>query len=462
MTERLRLLSQLAREFAAATDDYDGLIPLVARRLGDLFGDLCVIRLLSTDGLYLEPPTAIHHPDPGLIALAREATSTHPQRVGEGVTGQVAATGVSVLIPVVDAARLLANLDPQRRSSVERQHITSLVVVPLLCRGQIIGVVSVTRSDAQRPLNQDDLHLLEDVAAHASLAITNARSFAAERASHAAAVRANRALAESEEAHRLLFEASPLPLFVFAVDTLAPLAVNEAALLLYGYRHDEFMKLTVSEHAVGERETAKTRLAAWGDAQVTGVSRYRRKDGSQFVAEYTTRSFEFAGQRARITVIKDITDRHEAEHTRALLAAIVRTANDAIVSKRPDGTITSWNDAAARLFGHSSDEAIGRPIAIVIPPDRVDEEQALMDRVLAGERVDHFETVRRRKDGTDVIVSISLAPILDASGTVVGVSKAARDLTAQRTAAELLRQTEEQLRQAQKMEAVGRLAGGIA
>jgi len=249
---------------------------------------------------------------------------------------------------------------------------------------------------------------------------------------------------------------------VFDVETLAPLAVNEAALLLYGYTHDEFMQVKVSHHSRIGQETAKARVEAWRGGAASGVSTYLRRDGSQFVGEYTTRALSFGGRRARITVIKDITERAEAERTRGLLAAIVQTANDAIISKRPDGTITSWNAAATGLFGYSADEAVGKPITIVVPSDRLDEEAALIARVVAGERVEHFETRRLRKDGTEVVVSISLAPILDAAGTVVGVSKTARDLTGQRKGAEALLRTEEQLRQAQKMEAVGRLAGGIA
>jgi PAS domain S-box-containing protein len=146
----------------------------------------------------------------------------------------------------------------------------------------------------------------------------------------------------------------------------------------------------------------------------------------------------------------------------ALLAAIVESAQDAIVSKRLDGTITSWNGAAERLFGYARQEAIGRPVTMLIPPDRLDEERTLIERVTSGQRVDPYETVRVRKDGTRVAVSISLAPILDPTGKVVGASKTARDLTAQRKAAEALRRTEEQLRHSQKMEAVGRLAGGVA
>jgi PAS domain S-box-containing protein len=269
-------------------------------------------------------------------------------------------------------------------------------------------------------------------------------------------------LRESDEAHRLLFDASPLPLFVFDVETLAPLAVNEAALILYGYSHDEFMELNLSTLAAQRLRTGQERLATWGEAEAAGTTRYLRKDGSQFLAECTTRALSFAGRRARIAVIKDVNDRYEAERTRALLAAIVETSNDAIISKRLDGTITSWNAAAERLFGYSAQQAVGQPITILVPPDQRDEERALLECIAAGDRIDHYETVRSTKAGELVAVSISLAPIMDAYGAVVGVSKTARDLTAQRRADEILRRTEEQLRHAQKMDAVGRLAGGVA
>ena len=249
---------------------------------------------------------------------------------------------------------------------------------------------------------------------------------------------------------------------MFDVETLAPTSVNEAALQLYGYERAEFMRLQVSDLRISDRDATKARLAAWGDAEASGTTLYRRKDGSHFMAEYSTRALTFAGKRARIAVVKDITERHEAERLRALLSAIVLSSNDAIVSRRLDGTISSWNRAAERLFGYSAEEAFGQPIASLIPADRIDEEQRLFDRVLAGDAIDHFETVRLRKDGTSVAVAVSLAPVLDGAGNVTGVSKTVRDLSAQHKAAADLQRTEDQLRQAQKMEAVGRLAGGIA
>ena len=111
------------------------------------------------------------------------------------------------------------------------------------------------------------------------------------------------------------------------------------------------------------------------------------------------------------------------------LAAIVESSDDAIVSKNLDGVISSWNGSAERLFGYSAEEAIGKNILLIVPPDRRDEEATILARLRRGERIDHFETVRIRKDGSRLDISLTISPVKDASGRVVGASKVARDIT---------------------------------
>jgi PAS domain S-box-containing protein len=120
----------------------------------------------------------------------------------------------------------------------------------------------------------------------------------------------------------------------------------------------------------------------------------------------------------------------------AFLAAIVESSDDAIVSKSLSGIITTWNRGAERIFGYTAEEAVGRPITIVIPADRLDEEPAILARIQAGERVDHFETVRRRKDGSLIDISLTISPIRDDSGKIIGASKIARDISERRREAE--------------------------
>jgi PAS domain S-box-containing protein len=118
----------------------------------------------------------------------------------------------------------------------------------------------------------------------------------------------------------------------------------------------------------------------------------------------------------------------------ALLAALVESSDDAIVSKTLDGIVTSWNRAAERLFGYAAAEMIGRPIALLAPAGREDEMPAILERIRRGEQIHHFETVRRRKDGTLVEVSLTISPIRDARGRLAGASKIARDITERRRA----------------------------
>jgi PAS domain S-box-containing protein len=125
-------------------------------------------------------------------------------------------------------------------------------------------------------------------------------------------------------------------------------------------------------------------------------------------------------------------DRRRADQTNKLLASIVETSDDAIISKDLNGILTSWNQGAERIFGYTADEMIGRSIMTLIPPDRVDEEPQIIERLRRGERIDHYETVRQRKDGTLVDISLTVSPVVDAAGKVVGASKIARDITERR------------------------------
>src|SRR3954452_23328799 len=120
----------------------------------------------------------------------------------------------------------------------------------------------------------------------------------------------------------------------------------------------------------------------------------------------------------------------QTDELQAQLATIVATSDDAIVSKNLDGIVQSWNRAAERIFGWTAEEIIGRSITLIIPPERINEEADILSRIRRGERVDHFETVRMCKDGRRIDVSVTISPIQEATGKIIGASKIARDIPA--------------------------------
>ena len=146
-----------------------------------------------------------------------------------------------------------------------------------------------------------------------------------------------------------------------------------------------------------------------------------------------------------LLVFRDITERKLAEAARSKLAAIVESSDDGIVSKDLNGMITSWNRGAERLFGYTAKETIGQHISMLFPPDRLNEELNILKRIRNGETISHFETVRRRKDGSLFHVSLTVSPIVDSLGNIVGASKIARNITKRKSAEEALRQSESRL-----------------
>jgi PAS domain S-box-containing protein len=139
-------------------------------------------------------------------------------------------------------------------------------------------------------------------------------------------------------------------------------------------------------------------------------------------------------------IARDISRQKQLEREAVRLAAIVDSSEDAIVSKDLDGIVQTWNRAAERMFGYTADEMVGRSILVIIPPDRRSEERSVLARIRAGQSVEHFETIRRRKDGSPVEISLSVSPIRTAEGQVIGASKIARDISEQRR---LAREAEE-------------------
>lgn len=185
------------------------------------------------------------------------------------------------------------------------------------------------------------------------------------------------------------------------------------------------------------------RLAEVRDQEVL----LERPDGSRVTVVVNIRPLmNQTGQvTGAINCFYDITERHEAERVRARLASIVESSEDAIISKDLNGVIMSWNHGAERLFGYTEKEAIGQSITMLMPADRANEEPKILERIRHGESIEHYETVRRRKDGRLLDISLTVSPIVDANGRIVGASKIARDITDRKRAEEALKQSRDNL-----------------
>jgi len=170
-----------------------------------------------------------------------------------------------------------------------------------------------------------------------------------------------------------------------------------------------------------------------------------RPDGTRIpFIPYPTPLFDASGTLiGAVNMLVDITERREAEQrirdSEARyrdIAAIVESSEDAVVAKNLDGVITSWNHGAERLFGYTAEEAIGNPVTMLIPTERHDEEPTILARIRRGERVEHYETIRQRKDGSIVEISLTISPVRNPEGKIIGASKIARDITERRQAEE--------------------------
>jgi hypothetical protein len=187
---------------------------------------------------------------------------------------------------------------------------------------------------------------------------------------------------------------------------------------------------------------------------VNGIRSYRSRNVPEFGKDGSVESV--------LSITYDMADLKRAQETQFKLASIVESSNDAIISETLQGVIVSWNNAAERIYGYSAEEAVGHSISILSPSGRADEILQILERVQRGETVEHYETVRQRKDGAQIDASLTISPILDATGKIIGASAISRDITEQKKAAEMARLQELRLLQADKMASLGVLVSGTA
>lgn len=224
--------------------------------------------------------------------------------------------------------------------------------------------------------------------------------------------------------------------------------VNQAELDLLGYAKEEFIGRPIAEfHTDPERAGELLKRLARREPIKDFPARLKTRTGAikEVLIDSTGRwkNDHFLHSEC---ITRDITAQKAAQDASQFLAAIVESSDDAIIAKDLEGQITSWNQGAERLFGYRADEVLGKPISILIPTERRDEEPGILARLRRGERIDHYETIRRRKDGSLVEISLTVSPVRTTDGRIVGASKIARDISQRRGAEAALSASEERFR----------------
>ncbi|MBJ6124834.1 PAS domain S-box protein [Microvirga splendida] len=238
------------------------------------------------------------------------------------------------------------------------------------------------------------------------------------------------ALQASEERLRRVLETDAVGILLFDHEGTL-IDANEVFLKKTGWSRED-----IGSGRLDWRRMTPPEWVAASEAQMDALRRtghlgpyekeYLCKDGSRSWMLFAGRDL---GDGTIVEFAVDVSARKEAEQAEQRLAAIIESSDDAIISKNLDGIITSWNQSAERLFGYRAEEVIGQPVTILIPEGRQDEEPRILERLRRGERVDHYETVRRRKDGSPVEISLTISPVRNQHGRIIGASKIARDIT---------------------------------
>jgi PAS domain S-box-containing protein len=464
---RLHVLSGALRAFAEATTQYERLLEVVAHTVAGAVADACIVRLL-TDGGWLAPvahhlPLESHVTDAEARARVNAFMLTR-RNVDEYAWGQhLVNTGEPFLLPRLEASTFRASVRADVADIYATMGIHSLLVVALRLRGETIGTLSLFRYDADSPsFDARDMEMAQALADHAALAIGNARSYAAERAARDLAEKATARFAR-------LSESGVVGTIVFDLNDGRVVDINDALLSMVGYSREDFSSGRVAWKSLTPPEWDEVDARAISQLATSGVAGLRekefiRKDGRR-VPVVAGSAMLGDGSTECISFVLDLTERKEAERGRREAERrsqrIVESATVGMWMLDAERRTTFMNPRMADILGVRVADALVAPFSSFFP----EEDHPMLDerwRERKAGVATAYEQRFRRADGTTGVLWIEASPLLDQTGACEGVIGIVTDITARRDMDLERLRLEEQLRQAQKMEAVGRLAGGVA
>lgn len=391
--------------------------------LGELWLYDGVASVLRLDGTWQAPGLQ----DMQGMELVRSGLAVRP---GAGLVGRVWQRGAPIWIRDVREES-----DAEWAASAERLGLHSALGFPIRTRFGVEAVM-VLFSPTTREPDEALLDLMADIGSRIGQVLERDQAEAAWRA--------------SVEAFQKAFHASPVPMGISGLRDGRFIEVNVQFLRMFGYDRTDVVGHTAVELEMWvdpeQRRILADRLRENGSIRDADVE-IRTKSGNPRRALLSVEYLDLKGQPTIITTLVDITDLAAAREAQARLAAIVEGSEDAIVGKALDGTITNWNAGAERIYGYAPKEAIGQPVSMLVPDDRREELDRIMERLRRGEKVAPFETVRLRKDGRKIVVAVTVSPIHDAQGRIIGMSAIARDITDRKRGDQLVRRSEARFRQ---------------
>ncbi|MDT5157448.1 MAG: hypothetical protein QOH51_1805 [Acidobacteriota bacterium] len=391
----------------------------------------------------------------------------------EGMFGKLLKDGRPYRIRILDG-------DPQAEGwPSDFPPLSSCLSLPIIFQERVYGWICLANKLGAPEFSDEDEQLAVTLVTQMAAAYENATLYSA--ALHhtselereiAEREKAEQSLRESEVRYRRLFEAARDGILILDAATLKITDVNPFMTELLGYSRDEFMGKELWE--IGFFEDKKASQATFRELQKAGYVRYadlplQTKEGKPWEVEFVSNVYEQDSLQVIQCNIRDITERMLTEESRDRLASIVESSDDAIFSKSFEGVIASWNASAERMYGYTAAEAIGQHISFITPPECAEELAGILHSLQCGGRFRHLETMRVRKDGSKIDVSISISPIIGTEGRVLGASAIARDITERKRADAAMRAKKEELStmtqqfwQASKLATIGELTASIA